>query len=168
MSASIWITFEPSSSLVASVISASGIPALSSVARTSSTLASCWSPAVMRLPDSKSRPRLSPRTAKESAPTSRMTPEKEKKYLLMPVKSKCQRTRSSVAPRKAGERMNPARPNRPRKAWVKTTAVNREAIVPTPSVKAKPLTPAVESTNRMKAVISTITFASMIVAMPLR
>ena len=51
---------------------------------------------------------------------------------------------------------------------MKTTAVNSEAIVPTPSVKAKPLTPAVERTNRMKAVISVITFASMIVAMPLR
>ena len=51
---------------------------------------------------------------------------------------------------------------------MKTTAVNSEAIVPTPSVNAKPLTPAVERTNRMKAVIRMITFASMIVPMPLR
>ena len=64
--------------------------------------------------------------------------------------------------------MKSERPNRPRNAWVKTTAVNNEAMVPTPSVKAKPLTPAVESTKRMKAVIRTITFASMIVPMPLR
>ena len=47
-----------------------------------------------------------------------------------------------------------------------STAVNSETSVPTPSVKAKPFTPAVASTNRMKAVISVTTFASMIVAMP--
>ncbi len=51
---------------------------------------------------------------------------------------------------------------------MKTTAVNNEAIVPTPRVKAKPFTPAVESTKRMNAVIRMITFASMIVAMPFR
>ena len=49
-----------------------------------------------------------------------------------------------------------------------TTAVNSETIVPTPSVNANPFTPAVASTNRMNAVISVITFASMIVAIPLR
>ena len=51
---------------------------------------------------------------------------------------------------------------------MKTTAVNREAIVPTPSVKAKPLTFDVASAKRMNAVISVMTFASMIVAMPRR
>ena len=48
------------------------------------------------------------------------------------------------------------------------TAVNSETIVPIPSVKANPLTPALASTNRMNAVSRVITFASMIVAIPLR
>ncbi len=54
----------------------------------------------------------------------------------------------------------------PSTAWVKSTAVNSETSVPTPSVNAKPLTPAVARMNRMNAVISVTTFASMIVAMP--
>ena len=54
----------------------------------------------------------------------------------------------------------------PSSAWVKTTAVSSETIVPTPSVKANPLTPAVASTKRMNAVSRVMTFASMIVAMP--
>ncbi len=51
---------------------------------------------------------------------------------------------------------------------MKTTAVNSETIVPTPRVKAKPLTSEVASTKRMNAVSRVITFASMIVAMPRR
>ena len=54
----------------------------------------------------------------------------------------------------------------PSTACVNTTAVNSDTSVPTPSVNAKPFTPAVASTNRMNAVISVTTFASMIVAMP--
>ena len=42
----------------------------------------------------------------------------------------------------AGERRSFERPSVPRTARVKTTAVNSETSVPTPSVKAKPLTPA--------------------------
>ncbi len=124
---------------------------------------------MIRLPPSKSMPRLSCLVAKASAPTSRMQPESVKKYLLARLKSKCQRTRcSGRAPSAAGERMKRARPNSPRKACVKTTAVNSEAIVPTPRVKAKPFTFEVASANRMNAVIRVITFASMIVAMPRR
>ena len=51
-------------------------------------------------------------------------------------------------------------------AWVKTTAVNSETIVPTPSVNAKPFTPAVARTKRMNAVSRVTTLASMIVAIP--
>jgi len=51
---------------------------------------------------------------------------------------------------------------------VKRTAVNRETSVPIPSVNANPLTPAVASTKRMNAVISVMTFASTIVAIPRR
>ena len=47
-----------------------------------------------------------------------------------------------------------------------STAVNSETIVPTPSVKAKPLTPAVARMNRMNAVISVTTLASMIAVSP--
>ena len=46
--------------------------------------------------------------------------------------------------------------------------MNSETIVPIPSVNAKPLTPAVASPKRMNAVSRVITFASMIVAIPLR
>ena len=124
---------------------------------------------MIRVPDSKSMPRLSPWVANAKAPIIRIAPEIEKKYLEAPVKSKCQRTRcSGEAPSSFGERIQRARPKTPRTAWVKTTAVNSETIVPTPSVNAKPFTPEVASTNRMKAVIRVITFASMIVPMPLR
>ena len=51
----------------------------------------------------------------------------------------------------------------PRIAEVASTAVNSETSVPTPSVKAKPLTPAVASMNRMNATPIVTTFASMIV-----
>ena len=54
----------------------------------------------------------------------------------------------------------------PSSAWVKTTAVSSETIVPTPRVKANPLTPEVASTKRMKAVSRVTTLASMIVLIP--
>ena len=54
------------------------------------------------------------------------------------------------------------RPIVPRIACVASTAVNSETSVPMPSVKAKPLTPAVARMKRMNAVISVTTFASMI------
>ena len=82
------------------------------------------------------------------------------------MKSKCQRTRCPAAPRALGERSSRERLMLPSSAWVKTTAVSSETIVPTPRVKAKPLTPAVASTKRMKAVSRVTTLASMIVAIP--
>ena len=48
------------------------------------------------------------------------------------------------------------------------TAVRNETIVPTPSVNAKPLTPAVASVKRMNATMKMTTFASMIAVRPLR
>ena len=123
---------------------------------------------MIRVPDSKSIPRLSCFVANAIAPTSRMIPEIEKNQRLAPMKSKCHPSPSPDAPSAAGERMNRARPKTPRIAWVNSTAVKSETIVPMPSVNAKPLTPAEASTKRMNAVISVITFASMIVAMPLR
>ena len=89
-----------------------------------------------------------------------------KNQRLAPMKSKCQRTPSPAAPSALGERSRRERLIAPSSAWVKTTAVSSETIVPTPSVKAKPLTPAVASTKRMNAVSRVTTFASMIVAMP--
>ena len=123
---------------------------------------------MIRLPPLKSMPRLSCFVANDAVPISRMTPESVKKYLLARLKSKRQWKRCSRAPRAAGERMKRARPKKPRKACVKTTAVNSEAIVPTPRVNANPLTFEVASAKRMNAVISVITFASMIVAIPRR
>ena len=46
------------------------------------------------------------------------------------------------------------------------TAVRNETIVPTPRVKANPFTPAVARMNRMNAVISVTTLASMIAVRP--
>ena len=53
-------------------------------------------------------------------------------------------------------------------AWVASTAVNSETMTPRPSVKAKPWTPAVAMTNRMKATRNVTMFASMIAVRPLR
>ena len=70
-----------------------------------------------------------------------MQPESEKNYLLAPAEVEVPADPLlACAPSAAGERMKRARPNSPRNACVKTTAVNSEAIVPTPRVKAKPLT----------------------------
>ena len=96
----------------------------------------------------------------------RIVPEREKNQRLAPMKSKRQRIRSSPAPRTRGELSRRVRLMLPSSAWVKTTAVSSEVIVPTPSVKAKPLTPEVASTKRMKAVSRVTTLASTIVAMP--
>ena len=53
-------------------------------------------------------------------------------------------------------------------ACVAMTAVKSDTIVPMPSVKAKPFTSEVASTNRMNAVMIVTTFASMIAVRPLR
>ncbi len=91
-----------------------------------------------------------------------------KNQRLAPMKSKCQRTRFPPAPRALGELSRRDRLMLLSSAWVKTTAVSSETIVPTPRVKANPLTPAVASTKRMKAVIRVTTLASTIVAIPRR
>jgi hypothetical protein len=51
----------------------------------------------------------------------------------------------------------------PRIAEVASTAVNSDTRVPTPSVNAKPLIPAVASVKRMNATPMVTTLASMIV-----
>ena len=66
--------------------------------RTSSTLAGSASAAWIRVPDSKSIPKLSCLVAKAIAPIARITPESEKKYREAPVKSKCHRRPSPLAP----------------------------------------------------------------------
>ena len=125
---------------------------------------------VIRVPDSKSIPRLSCLVANAIAPIARITPESGEEALRGSGEVEVPAAPArSPAPRKRRRAQEAASaPSRPRTAWVKSTAVNSETIVPMPSVKAKPLTPAVASTKRMNAVIRVITFASMIVAMPLR
>jgi hypothetical protein len=76
------------------------------------------------------------------------------------MKSKCQRTPVPEAPRALGELSIRERLMLPSSAWVKTTAVSSETIVPTPRVKAKPLTPEVARTKRMKAVSRVTTLAT--------
>ncbi len=105
-------------------------------------IAGSASAAWIRVPDSKSMPRLSRLVAKAIAPIARITPETEKNHFEAPVKSKFHLRPSPLAPRKLGERRTRERPRTPSTAWVKRTAVNSETIVPMPSVNAKPFTPA--------------------------
>ena len=142
--------------------------AFSSAFRTSSTLAARLRLAVTFAPDVKSIPRLSWLVAIEMAPIARIVPDIEKNQRLAPEKSKCQRTLWGPEPSARGECRIRERPSEPRIAWVNSTAVSSETIVPTPSVNANPFTPAVASMKRMNAVNRVMTFASMIVAMPLR
>ncbi len=101
-----------------------------------------------------------------TAPIRRITPDRVKNQRLAPMKSKCHLRPSPPAPSALAERSTFELLIVPSSAWVKTTAVSSEVIVPTPSVKAKPLTPAVARTKRMKAVRMVTTFASTIVEIP--
>jgi hypothetical protein len=161
-----WKTFLPKFGSVTCWTSSPLTPIVSSASRTPSSSVGFSSATVIRVPDSKSIPKLSCWVASARAPTRRITPDIEKNQRLAPMKSKCQRLAFPVAPSAAGERSNRERLMLPSSAWVKTTAVSSETIVPTPRVKAKPLTPAVARTKRMKAVSRVTTLASMIVAIP--
>ena len=70
---------------------------------------------------------------------------------------------SLPTPSALGRRSTRLRAIVPRIAEVASTAVNSETMVPTPSVNAKPLIPAVASVKRMNATPIVTTFASMIV-----
>ena len=70
------------------------------------------------------------------------------------------------APRADGREIVRESPIVIRIAWVASTAVNSDTIVPMPSVNANPLTSAVASTNRMNAVMIVTTLASMIAVRP--
>ncbi len=101
----IWTTLAPKSgSSTAWILTASGslTPASPSAVRTSSTDVGSASAALIRVPDSKSMPKLRPRVENAIAPTSRIAPDIEKNQRLAPAKSKCQRTRSSPAPTSFG------------------------------------------------------------------
>ena len=81
----IWMTFLPRSGLLIVWIFASARPSALSALRTSSTVAAFVSGAVMRVPPSKSMPKLTPLPAIASAPISRMTPDIEKNHLDAPM-----------------------------------------------------------------------------------
>ena len=117
----------------------------------------------MRVPDSKSMPKLRPSVESEIAPTSRITPENEKNQRELPMKSNDQALCSLPTPSALGRRSSRERAIEPRIAEVASTAVNSDTSVPTPSVNAKPFTPAVASVNRMNATPIVTTLASMIV-----
>ena len=84
------------------------------------------------------------------------------------MKSKRQRCFLPPAPSADGLAISRESPIVIRIAWVASTAVNSDTNVPMPSVKAKPLTSEVASTNRMNAVMIVTTLASMIAVRPLR
>ncbi len=120
----------------------------------------------MRVPDLKSMPKFRPLPPIASAPTSRIVPDSEKNHLDAPMKSNVQPRPRRSAPSAAGWETSFERPIAPSAACVASTAVNSETSVPMPSVKAKPLTSAVASANRMKAVMNVTTLASTIAANP--
>ncbi len=85
----------------------------------------------------------------------------------MTTSIRCQRGMSAaVAPMKLGDCANLKPASRPSIARVAATAVNSETTVPIRSISAKPLTSAVATANRIRAVIAVTTFASMIVRKP--
>ena len=134
--------------------------------RTWSTLAARVRGAVIRVPDSKSMPKLMPLPAIASAPTSRITPDIEKNHFDAPMKSNVIARLAWPAPSALRLLMTRV-PRRLRMiAWVASTAVNSDSIVPIPSTKAKPLTPAVARMKRMNATSSVTMFASTIVEKP--
>ena len=63
-------------------------------------------------------------------------------------------------------REQPRAAQRDRIACVASTAVNSDSMMPTPSVNAKPFTPAVARMKRMNATRSVTMFASTIVDKP--
>ena len=77
----------PSSGLSTVWIFASPSPCAPSASRTSSSLAERSSGAVIRVPDSKSMPKLRPLPPIASAPISRITPDIEKNHFDAPMKS---------------------------------------------------------------------------------
>ena len=120
----------------------------------------------MRVPDSKSMPKLIPLPAIASAPISRIMPDIEKNHFDAPMKSKVILCFSCPAP-SAERLLRICEPRRLRMiAWVASTAVNSDSIVPMPSTNAKPLTPAVARMKRMNATSSVTMFASTIVEKP--
>ena len=123
---------------------------------------------MIRVPEVKSIPRFRPLPPIASAPTSRITPDIEKKYLEAPMKSNFQVRFSPPAPSIDGREIIRELPIVERIACVAITAVNSETNVPTPRVNANPWTSEVASTNRMNAVMIVTTFASMIAVRPLR
>ena len=129
----------------------------------SSTLAACSSGVTMRVPDSKSMPKLSPSVAIAMAPAAMIAPDAEKNQRELPMKSKLQPLLCLPTPRALGRRSSRVLASAPRIAEVASTAVKSDTIVPIPSVKANPLTPPVASVNRMKATPIVTTFASMMV-----
>ena len=113
-------------------------------------------------------PRFSPRPPIASAPISRITPDIEKKYSLAPMKSKRQVRASPPAPSADGLEITRESPIVLRIAWVASTAVNSETNVADAEREGEALDVRGRSTNRMNAVMTVTTFASMIAVMPLR
>ena len=123
---SIWYAFSPSVGFSTSwifAVSTPSNPSACSAERRSSTDTGSERATSIRVPDSKSMPRLSCLVANAIAPIARITPEIEKNHFEAPVKSNFHCRPSPLAPRKAGERTNLARPSTASTAWVKSTAV---------------------------------------------
>ena len=83
--------------------------------------------------------------------STRITPDIEKNHFDLPMKSNVHGRPSPWAPSAKREFRSRVRLSEPISAEVKSTAVNSDVSVPTPSVNAKPLMPAVASMKRMNA-----------------
>ena len=110
-------------------------------------------------------PKFSPLTAIASAQISRIVPETAKNAFERPMKSNLIGF-GSRAPSAARERNSAVPRSAYSIAWVASTAVNSERMTPMPRVSANPRTPAVASTNRMKATRTVTMLASMIAVRP--
>ena len=165
-SSEIWTTLGPRSSFWIVWIFASAKPAGVIVVRTCSTVAGFSSAAVIRVPDSKSIPKFRPFAPIASVQTSRIRPDIEKNQRDAPMKSNVIGFFCLPAPSADGCLRIRVPRSASRIAWVASTAVKSDTIVPTPRTKAKPLTPAVARMKRMNATSSVTTFASTIVAKP--
>ncbi len=136
------------------------------VSRIDCSLAGWLSSATRRVPDVKSIPRFRPFPPIARAPISRINPDAAKKYFDFPMKSQWKRWRVDCAPSADLLLMSRERPTVPSTACVSSTAVRNETSVPTPSVNANPLTPAVARMKRMNATMNVTTFASTIAVRP--
>ena len=151
-------------------MTASARPTDAASSRTRSTVVGCGVSNETWLPPSKSIPRLRPLNTIKAIETTSSPVAIENQIRRLPTKSIfCQSgILSALAPMNFGLSNQRKRARTPSSARVASTAVSIESSVPTRSMSANPRTPPVATAKSTNAVIIVTTFASTIVAKPLR